>query len=490
MACMKQTLLAPVEAIRFFRASRLQAAAVEGRNIWLVGKKAQLCAAAKELADAVKQPILCQKAESMMFDGSGSTSEVPWSFGQELRKVTLVALPDGAGRYVTSIRPDVIAKQLHNKVAGHDVVLAVDEKDAVPAGLAVARGLSPCSPSEEVTSGLQRVSAGIRVAQGMIDMPPNIVQPTSFKDFALQAVAEIPEVTHYAIEGKELESKGYGLLWAVGKASRYPPVLLVLTHPGSGKGKGIALVGKGITFDTGGTALKSRDGMIGMKRDMGGAATVFAAFLSIARAGGLPSGQPLHCVICLADNAIGQDAFVQDDIITGYSGLTVEVNNTDAEGRLVLSDGVAHVAKHLDCETVVDAATLTGAQGVSTGSHFSTILASDEDLEGDLVKHGKATGDMVHPGIFAPELLLSEFDSEFADMKNSVKNRMNAQSSCAGLFIYKHLTHSGFTGKWLHIDMTYPVHVPLGDFATGWGVGLLCHWLGSLRSSFSPPARM
>jgi len=214
-----------------------------------------------------------------------------------------------------------------------------------------------------------------------------------------------------------------------------------------------------------------------MKRDIAGAAGMFGTFLALAKSGGLPSGQPLHCVLCLAENSIGPEAFLQDDILTCYSGLTVEINNTDAEGRLVLSDGVSHVAKHLDCDVVVDMATLTGAQGIATGVHHALIVASDEQLERDVMAAGKHSGDMVHPGIFAPEILMHEFDSDFADMRNSVKNRSNAQSSCAGLFIYRHLTHCGYSGHWLHIDMAYPAYEPLGNFATGWGIGVLTTFL-------------
>jgi len=302
---------------------------------------------------------------------------------------------------------------------------------------------------------------------------------------ALRAVEGLPGVSHTMIEGEELRDKGYGLLWNTGKSSERGPVLLVLTHegkPGGGQ-KGAAIVGKGITFDTGGAALKSRDGMIGMKRDMGGAAGVLGAFVALARQGGLPCGRPLHCVLCLAENGIGPGMMLQDDILTAYSGLTVEINNTDAEGRLVLSDGVCHVAKHLDCDLVVDMATLTGAQGVSTGVHHGLILATDEALEKDVVAAGKLSGDMVHPGLFAPELLMHEYDSQFADLRNSVKNRGNAQSSCAGLFIHKHLTHTGYQGRWLHVDMASPSHEPLGDFATGWGVGLLTTFLNGLGAS-------
>jgi len=328
----------------------------------------------------------------------------------------------------------------------------------------------------------------------LADMPPNVVYPTSYKEFVLEAVKDIPGVTAKVIEGQELADQGYGLIYAVGKCAVTPPCLIVLTHEGaglkSGEGqKGVALVGKGITFDTGGAALKSRDGMCGMKYDMGGSAGCFGAFLAMAKSGGVPTGQPLHCVLCIAENSIGSKAFLQDDILTAYSGLTVEINNTDAEGRLVLSDGVAHVAKHLNCDLIFDMATLTGAQGISTGTHHGLIVANDENLERDLIAAGKYCGDMVHPGLFAPELLMHEFDSDHADMKNSVKNRSNAQASCAGLFMHKHLMKCGYKGQWCHIDMAYPAVDPLGGFAGGWGVGLLCRYLNTL-STASPQGRL
>merc|ERR1719217_1192332 len=112
----------------------------------------------------------------------------------------------------------------------------------------------------------------------------------------------------------------------------------------------------------------------------------------MAKNGGLPSGRPLHCVLCVAENAIGSKAFLQDDILTGYSGLTSEINNTDAEGRLVLADGVAHAVKNLNAELIVDMATLTGAQAISTGQHFSSFLATDEALEKEVVEAGRRCG--------------------------------------------------------------------------------------------------
>jgi probable aminopeptidase NPEPL1 len=202
---------------------------------------------------------------------------------------------------------------------------------------------------------------------------------------------------------------------------------------------------------------------------MGGAAGQFGAFLAAARLGGI--GAPLHCVLCLAENAVSEHALRNDDVITMYSGLTVEVNNTDCEGRLVLGDGVAYCAKHLSPRLVIDMATLTGAQGVSTGLLHSALYCNDETTERQAVAAGLASGDYAFPILYAPELHLHELKSQIADMKNSVKNRTNAQSSCAGSFILRHLFHAGYTGPALHIDMAYPVEND--SRATGYGVALI-----------------
>jgi len=494
--CIHDVLLKPLERIAFkpkVEWPSSQAGQPE-RGLWLVGKKSQLKDAANELGEHLGLPALAKQVDLMQAGPKGATEEVCWAGSETLRKVSMLMLPETASRVVTPIRPDLIAMHLHNKVAGQQVVLAVQDEDVLPAGLAVSRCLSPytaktksreastCEVSfhgtnveEDTLAQLEVLADSVRISQGLVDMPPNMLTPTSFKDFVV-AVGYSLKVNTTVIEGEELNTRGYGGIWNVGKCAQSPPCLIVLSHPGTEENqKGVALVGKGITFDTGGAALKSKEGMCGMKRDMGGAAGCFAAFVAAVRAGNLK--KPLHCVLCVAENAIGSQCFLQDDIITLYSGLTVEINNTDAEGRLVLGDGVAHVAKHLDCDLVFDMATLTGAQGVSTGVHHALILATDEELEQNVVAAGKYIGDMAHPGLFAPELLMQEFDSDFADMKNSVANRSNAQSSCAGVFIHKHLTSSGFSGQWVHMDMASPIECPLKGYSTGWGVGILARFL-------------
>lgn len=144
---------------------------------------------------------------------------------------------------------------------------------------------------------------------------------------------------------------------------------------------------------------------------------------------------------------------------------------------MVLSDGVAHATKHFDdCDLVVDMATLTGAQLVSTGKMHAGILANKEELEQKAVKAGLASGDLCYPLLYAPELLKKEFNSKVADMKNSVKDRSNAQCSCAGHFIESHIAPS-YKGGWLHVDMAGPGSK--AERGTGYGVGLVLSLVGA-----------
>lgn len=209
--------------------------------------------------------------------------------------------------------------------------------------------------------------------------------------------------------------------------------------------------------------------MCGMKGDMGGSAGLLGAFFAAVR---LQVPKKITLLLCLAENAIGPLAFRNDDILTMYSGKTVENNNADAEGRLVLGDGVAHATKHYaeDLDLVVDMATLTGAQLVTTGKKHASVLANTAELEQKALQAGLRSGDLCYPILYAPELLFSEFESKVADMKNSVKDRSNAQASCAGHFIEKHLAKD-YEGGWVHIDMAGPSS--RAERGTGYGVALI-----------------
>jgi probable aminopeptidase NPEPL1 len=283
------------------------------------------------------------------------------------------------------------------------------------------------------------------------------------------------------IKGHDLEAQGFGGLWGVGKASDNLPALVILSHipEGSEAEKSICLVGKGIVYDTGGLSIKTPTTfMAGMKVDMGGSAAVLCGFATAVSTGVCKA--PLHALLCIAENAVGPLSTRPDDVHVMLSGKTVEVNNTDAEGRLVLSDGVFYAHRELNPRVIIDIATLTGAQLIATGKNHAALYCNDEELERVAIQAGKYSGDLTFPIPYCPEFYRKEFNSPIADMKNSVADRSNAQCSCAGQFIGNHLEeYFKVNGKWLHIDMAGPVEV--GGRATGYGVGLLYRIVNDLQ---------
>lgn len=329
--------------------------------------------------------------------------------------------------------------------------------------------------SEADKALIKHTADGIQLATRLTDAPPNELHSDTFIAEALR-VAKRTNSKATVIQGEELNARGFGGIYGVGKAAHHLPALVALSHypeGASADAKGVTLVGKGIVYDTGGLSIKTGGFMVGMKRDMGGAASLLAAFEAAVLAKNTTDKTPIHVVLCIAENAVGPLATRPDDIHTLYSGKTVEINNTDAEGRLVLADGVAYAVKHLNPKVIVDMATLTGAQGIATGQRIAAIYTNDEDLERLAVTAGKKSGDLVHPVPYAPEFFRAEFKSTVADMKNSVKNRTNAQVSCAGQFIGNHLGEYETTGRWLHVDMAFPIKTDDDERSTGFGVAFI-----------------
>ncbi|KAJ9077098.1 hypothetical protein DSO57_1019957 [Entomophthora muscae] len=214
-----------------------------------------------------------------------------------------------------------------------------------------------------------------------------------------------------------------------------------------------------------------------MKVDMGGSAAILGAFLASVR---LQVPHKLHAVLCLAENSVDQLSTRPDDILTMYSGKTVEVNNTDAEGRLVLGDGVAYASQDLaNISHIIDMATLTGAQLIATGPRHAGFMANQAEFESQVIKAAHSSGDLAYPLMYSPEFLMKDLESEVADMKNSNKNGpTTAASSLAGHFIEAHL-HPDYTGVWCHIDIAGPA--TKGPRATGYGVALLMHIIQNIH---------
>merc|ERR1712150_333292 len=330
--------------------------------------------------------------------------------------------------------------------------------------------------NEEDIMMLDNSKNGIQMAARIVDTPCNEMNTDTFLD-EIRNVGQHLSIVPTIIRDQELKERGFGGIFGVGQGALHPPALAVLSHTPIGATQTIAWVGKGIVYDTGGLSIKGKTAMPGMKRDCGCAAGILGAFYLAVKQG---FSQNLHAIFCLAENSVSDRATRPDDIHTLYSGKTVEINNTDAEGRLVVSDGVCYADRDLKASVIVDMCTLTGAQGIATGRIHAAHLTNDETME-EFCRHaGKISGELSFPLVYAPEFHFLEFKSAVADMKNSVGDRNNAQSSCAGLFINAHLGFE-YPGTWLHIDMAAPAYT--GERATGYGVALLNTLFGKYSQS-------
>lgn len=319
--------------------------------------------------------------------------------------------------------------------------------------------------------GLERIGVAVdavRKAADLTDRPPDQLNCDAFVAEAEAVARRHAGVTLTVLRSAELRAQGLVGLWSVGKTAVEEPALVVLEWSPPNAPRHHAWIGKGIVYDTGGLAIKAKTSMPGMKTDMAGAAAVLAAFEAAVRLG---SPDRITAALAIAENAIGPGALRPDDIITLYSGRTVEVNNPDAEGRIVLADAACWVVRNRLPDELWTLATLTGSQAVTTGKRHAAIYATEEDIERRAVVAGRASGDPVHPLPYVPELWRREFASPVADMKNSVKDRENAQTACAAQFIGNHLAAASYTRPWCHVDMAAPA--VSGGRGTGYGVALL-----------------
>ena len=288
----------------------------------------------------------------------------------------------------------------------------------------------------------QALDEGMGLARNLANTPPNVCNPTYLAD-AISKLADADAVTVEVLDEDRIEELGMGAFMSVTQGSKTPGKLVIAQYRGGApEDAPIALIGKGVTFDTGGISIKPSASMDEMKFDMCGAATVTGATLA-AVAAELPIN--LVTIVAGAENMPGGEASRPGDIVTTMSGQTVEILNTDAEGRLLLCDALTY-AERFKPKSVVDVATLTGACVVALGSHASGLFSNDEDLSDSLVAAGQTSGDRAWPMPVWREYQ-SQLKSNFADMAN-VGNR-NAGAITAACFL------SRFAGKfkWAHLDV-------------------------------------
>jgi leucyl aminopeptidase len=326
---------------------------------------------------------------------------------------------------------------------------------------------SELTPAEEaLTQGLA-IAEGMALAKNLGNLPGNVCTPAHLAETAV-SMAEAHSLQCQVLERAEMETLGMGSLLSVAKGSHLPPKLIVLQHKG-GKAddKPIVLVGKGITFDTGGISLKPGPEMDEMKFDMCGAASVLGA-IKAAAVMKLPIN--LTVVVPAAENMPGGGASKPGDIVTSMSGQTIEILNTDAEGRLILCDALTYVER-FEPDTVIDVATLTGACVIALGHVASGLFANKDSLARDLLDAGEEANDRAWQ-MPLWEDYQEQLKSNFADMGN-IGGRA-AGSITAACFL------SRFTKKfdWAHLDIAGTAWKSGGDKgATGRPVPLLTHYL-------------
>ena len=282
----------------------------------------------------------------------------------------------------------------------------------------------------------------------------------------------------------ELRAEGFGGLLAVGSGSEHPPRLVEVSYVPSGDGNAehVVLVGKGITFDSGGISLKPRDAMMTMKTDMAGAAAVLAVAQAAAE---LKLPVRVTAVLALAENAIGAASYRPADVVTTYNGTTVEVGNTDAEGRMVLADALAYAAAELSPDVLIDVATLTGAAALGLGLNHAALFGNAPGVLAALETAGQDSGDAVWQMPLVAEYA-DILSSDVADVAHiaPVKAKFGAGAIVAALFLEK-FTHGV---PWAHVDIAGPARTgkdsrELVKGATGFGVRLLLAYLAGKDSA-------
>jgi leucyl aminopeptidase len=301
----------------------------------------------------------------------------------------------------------------------------------------------------------QVISKYTNLVRNLINTPPSHLTPVSFCAMVTDAVKEAGGASIglkvSTMTDSQLKSKGYGGIIGVGQGSANPPRLFNISYTPKGMKakKKYAFVGKGITFDTGGLALKPALGMEAMKSDMSGAAAVCAATIALAL---LKVPVAIDAWAPLAENMVSDHATRPSDVITIYGGKTVEVLNPDAEGRLVLADALVRAQENGDLDGIVDVATLTGAQVVALGTRTSAVMTNNQEFSDFFLECTKISGEAFWPMPLPVELRAS-LDSPVADLAN-IGERMGGML-VAGLFLKDFIENDL---PWLHLDIAGPAY--------------------------------
>ncbi|WP_455132797.1 leucyl aminopeptidase [Microbacterium aurum] len=326
-----------------------------------------------------------------------------------------------------------------------------DGYKTVPGPARASRVVLHAKDAADELDRARTIGAATALVKDLVNTPAEWLGPQDVADAATAAVAELP-VTVTVLDERELAEGGYGGILGVGQGSDRPPRLVRLDYAPDGAQRHVALVGKGITFDTGGLSLKPAASMVGMKYDMCGAATVLAVVRAAAE-----RALPVRVTgwMCLADNMPSGRAIRPGDVLRMLDGTSVEVLNTDAEGRLVLADGLV-AASRTQPDVIIDVATLTGAISVALGSRHTGVMG-DEDAVAEYLAAADEAGELAWP-LPLPAHMAEELESPIADLQNAKIGDPTGGALFAGLFLQR------FVGRvsddadapripWVHLDI-------------------------------------
>ncbi|WP_131104210.1 leucyl aminopeptidase [Ornithinimicrobium sufpigmenti] len=328
----------------------------------------------------------------------------------------------------------------------------VGKADSAKPGLvqAVVAGLAQ---DEQADAELAAVTQAVALARDLVNTPPNVLYPETFADLVVeQAAGTAVEVEVW--DPERLEEERCGGILGVGQGSGRGPRMVTLRYTPEGASRHLALVGKGITFDSGGLCIKPGTAMVTMKMDMGGAAACAAATLAIAELG-LPV--QVTAYLCLAENMTGDLAQRPGDVVTMRDGRTVEIINTDAEGRLVMADGLA-LASEQQPDAIVDVATLTGACIIALGERTIGVMGNDDELRDSLVRLGTQSGDTAWPLPMLEEVRPT-LDTPVADLKHTGERSGGAIVAATFLEEFVGKRGEGEDAQqipWAHLDIAGP----------------------------------
>ena len=470
-----ETLIVPVcEDRNLFHAPALKKLAASVKPI------KTFTARAGECLSQYRPPGLA--VERVIFAGLGASGDLTRerlrrAAGQSIRRAwhaqpgnAVLAIPDAPLPAKIPIDQAFAALAEGAYLANHTLAAYKSKPKTVPLKSIRMLVASPASRvNRALLNRIEKICRGTLMARDWVNIPANEKSPRDLATKIIHA-AKAAGVATTLMDTRQLRRHKMGALLAVGEGSSHPPQMLILDHRPARARETLALVGKGVTFDAGGLNLKPTGAIELMKIDMAGAAAVAAAVISAAALG---IKKRIVGVLPLVENMVSGSAFRPGDIVRSYAGQTIEIGNTDAEGRLILADALAYTVKRYRPRAIIDLATLTGACVVALGDRIAGLFCEDERLREKILQIGRDNHERCW-SMPMPEDYRDLLKSDLADMRNIGPGRWGG-AIVAALFLSRFVEDT----PWAHIDIAGPAHTKKAQAyceagGTGFGVRLLC----------------